>query len=277
MARVQGLDYVEFVGTGTVATAILFASVFATMFGTFVKREYQRTYDAILAAATLSDRYITDRQLPDKAIDLMDEAASRIRMEVESKPEEIESLDRRILRLKIEREGLRRETDAASVDRLQTLEGELANLEQQSAELTTRWQAEKDKIAGEAKLKEQLDAARIQPVTRMDVSGDASGAIRTRRPVFFGTERGFLDVPVYNFGASADFTHCQPWRDDVRRYMVEQGVDVVVMSQYQRLAEASTHDPIPLERWQALLPPLLDSLRAEPRFQAVVRERGAPA
>lgn len=120
------------------------------------------TDGALVSAATLSNRYITDRFLPDKAIDLMDEAASRIRMEVESKPEEIESLDRRILRLKIEREGLRRETDAASVDRLETLEGELANLEQQSAELTTRWQAEKDKIAGEAKLKEQLDAARLE-------------------------------------------------------------------------------------------------------------------
>jgi ATP-dependent Clp protease ATP-binding subunit ClpB len=117
---------------------------------------------ALVAASTLSNRYITDRFLPDKAIDLMDEAASRIRMEVESKPEEIETLDRRILRLKIEREGLKRETDAASLDRLQTLEGELANLEQQSAELTTRWQAEKDKIAGEAKLKEQLDAARLE-------------------------------------------------------------------------------------------------------------------
>ncbi len=120
------------------------------------------TDGALVSAATLSNRYITDRFLPDKAIDLMDEAASRIRMEVESKPEEIESLDRRILRLKIEREGLRRETDAASVDRLETLEGELANLERQSAELTTRWQAEKDKIAGEAKLKEQLDAARLE-------------------------------------------------------------------------------------------------------------------
>ena len=120
------------------------------------------TDGALVSAATLSNRYITDRFLPDKAIDLMDEAASRIRMEVESKPEEIETLDRRILRLKIEREGLKRETDAASVDRLETLEGELANLEQQSAELTARWQAEKDKIAGEAKLKEQLDAARLE-------------------------------------------------------------------------------------------------------------------
>ena len=117
---------------------------------------------AIVAAATLSNRYITDRFLPDKAIDLMDEAASRIRMEVESKPEEIEALDRRIIQLKIEREALRRETDAASRDRLGTLEGELANLEQQSSELTQRWQAEKDKISAEARLKEQLDAARLE-------------------------------------------------------------------------------------------------------------------
>ena len=116
---------------------------------------------AIVSAATLSNRYITDRFLPDKAIDLMDEAASRIRMEVESKPEEIETLDRRIIQLKIEREALKKETDAASRDRLVSLDAELANLEQQSSELTARWQAEKDKIAGEAKLKEQLDAARL--------------------------------------------------------------------------------------------------------------------
>jgi ATP-dependent Clp protease ATP-binding subunit ClpB len=119
------------------------------------------TDGAIVAAATLSNRYITDRFLPDKAIDLMDEAASRIRMEVESKPEEIETLDRRILRLKIEREALRREQDDASRDRLGTLERDLAGLEEQSAALTTRWQGEKDKIGAEAKLKEQLDAARI--------------------------------------------------------------------------------------------------------------------
>ena len=117
---------------------------------------------AIVAAATLSNRYISDRFLPDKAIDLMDEAASRIRMEVESKPEEIENLDRRIIQLKIEREALKKENDKASKDRLGTLEAELANLEQQSAELTQRWQAEKEKIAGEAKIKEQLDAARIE-------------------------------------------------------------------------------------------------------------------
>jgi ATP-dependent Clp protease ATP-binding subunit ClpB len=120
------------------------------------------TDGAIVAAATLSNRYITDRFLPDKAIDLMDEAASRIRMEVESKPEEIENLDRRIIQLKIEREALKKEQDAASKDRLSKLESELANLEQQSSELTQRWQAEKEKIGAEAKLKEQLDGARLE-------------------------------------------------------------------------------------------------------------------
>ncbi|MDR6113999.1 MULTISPECIES: ATP-dependent chaperone ClpB [unclassified Sphingomonas] len=133
------------------------------------------TDGALVAAATLSNRYITDRFLPDKAIDLMDEAASRIRMEVESKPEEIETLDRRILRLKIEREGLRRESDAASIDRLGHLEEELANLEEQSHALTQRWQAEKDKIAGEAKLKEQLDQARIE-LDQAQRSGDLARA-----------------------------------------------------------------------------------------------------
>ncbi|MFM5894125.1 MAG: ATP-dependent chaperone ClpB, partial [Novosphingobium sp.] len=118
--------------------------------------------NAIVAAATLSHRYIADRFLPDKAIDLMDEAASRIRMEVESKPEEIEVLDRRIIQLKIEEMALAKESDQASKDRLATLRAELANLEQQSAELTTRWQGERDKIAAEGKIKEALDAARIE-------------------------------------------------------------------------------------------------------------------
>ncbi|MFA7604739.1 MAG: AAA family ATPase, partial [Novosphingobium sp.] len=118
--------------------------------------------NAIVAAATLSNRYIADRFLPDKAIDLMDEAASRIRMEVESKPEEIENLDRRIIQLKIEEMALAKETDQPSKDRLAALRDELANLEQQSSELTTRWQNERDKIASEGKIKEALDAARIE-------------------------------------------------------------------------------------------------------------------
>ncbi|MDP9056304.1 MAG: ATP-dependent chaperone ClpB [Pseudomonadota bacterium] len=120
------------------------------------------TDGAIVAAATLSNRYIADRFLPDKAIDLMDEAASRIRMEVESKPEEIEGLDRRIIQLKIEEMALAKESDQASRDRLATLRADLANFEQQSAELTTRWQNERDKIAAEGRVKEQLDAARIE-------------------------------------------------------------------------------------------------------------------
>src|SRR6185369_10865055 len=120
------------------------------------------TDGAIVAAATLSNRYIADRFLPDKAIDLMDEAASRIRMEVESKPEEIEKLDRRIIQLKIEEQALAKESDQPSKDRLAALREELANLEQQNAELTTRWQNERDKIAAEGKIKEQLDAARVE-------------------------------------------------------------------------------------------------------------------
>ncbi len=130
---------------------------------------------AIVAAATLGNRYITDRFLPDKAIDLMDEAASRIRMEVELKPEEIENLDRRIIQLKIEREALKKEQDRASKDRLAKLEEELANLEQQSSELTQRWQAEKEKISAEAKLKEQLDHARIE-LEQAQRSGDLAKA-----------------------------------------------------------------------------------------------------
>ena len=133
------------------------------------------TDGAIVAASTLSNRYITDRFLPDKAIDLMDEAASRIRMEVESKPEAIENLDRRIIQLKIEREALKRETDAASVDRLSNLEAELADLEEQSDALTMRWQGEKDKIGASAKLKEQLDAARLE-LDQAQRSGDLARA-----------------------------------------------------------------------------------------------------
>jgi ATP-dependent Clp protease ATP-binding subunit ClpB len=120
------------------------------------------TDSALVAAATLSDRYITDRFLPDKAIDLMDEAASRIRMEVDSKPSELDELDRRIIQLKIEREALKKETDKASKDRLEKLAKELVGLEEKSAELTAKWQAEKNRLGGAQKLKEQLDQARIE-------------------------------------------------------------------------------------------------------------------
>src|SRR5205085_4274702 len=101
------------------------------------------TDGAIVAAATLSHRYITDRFLPDKAIDLMDEAGSRLRMQVDSKPEELDELDRRIMQLEIEREALKKETDTSSRDRLKALEGEVADLKEKSASLTARWQEEK--------------------------------------------------------------------------------------------------------------------------------------
>ena len=117
---------------------------------------------ALVAAATLSHRYITDRFLPDKAIDLMDEAASRLRMEVDSKPEELDALDRQILQLQIEAEALKKEDDAASKDRLARLELELADLQEQSAAMTARWQAERDKLESARSLKEQLDQARAE-------------------------------------------------------------------------------------------------------------------
>ena len=120
------------------------------------------TDGALVAAATLSNRYIADRFLPDKAIDLMDEAASRLRMQVDSKPEELDELDRRLLQLKIEREALKREDDQASRDRLVKLEKEIADLQERSDAMTTAWHAEKDRLLETQKLKEQLDAARSE-------------------------------------------------------------------------------------------------------------------
>ncbi|MDR7145519.1 ATP-dependent chaperone ClpB [Rhizobium sp. BE258] len=115
---------------------------------------------SLVAAATLSNRYITDRFLPDKAIDLMDEAAARLRMQVDSKPEELDELDRRIMQLKIEREALKKETDVASADRLKRLETELTDLEEEADALTARWQSEKQKLGLAADIKKQLDEAR---------------------------------------------------------------------------------------------------------------------
>src|ERR1700730_18259357 len=118
------------------------------------------TDSALVAAATLSNRYITDRFLPDKAIDLVDEAAARLKMQVDSKPEELDSMDREIIQLKIEREALKKESDPASRDRLERLEKELAELEERAASLTARWKAEKDKLSEAQKLKTDLDQAR---------------------------------------------------------------------------------------------------------------------
>ncbi len=120
------------------------------------------TDGALVAAATLSNRYITDRFLPDKAIDLIDEAASRLRMEVDSKPEELDELDRRLMQLRIEREALRKEPDAASRERLERLEGEITDLAARSDAMTGAWKAEKDRMAGTQKLQEQLEQARLE-------------------------------------------------------------------------------------------------------------------
>jgi ATP-dependent Clp protease ATP-binding subunit ClpB len=117
---------------------------------------------ALVAAATLSNRYITDRFLPDKAIDLVDEASARLRMQVDSKPEELDSIDREIVRLKIEQEALKKENDPGSKDRLQRLEKDLADLEEKSVALTAKWQGEKDKLNRAQKLKEDLDKARVE-------------------------------------------------------------------------------------------------------------------
>ncbi len=120
------------------------------------------TDGAIVAAATLSNRYITDRFLPDKAIDLIDEAAARLRMEADSKPEEVDEIDRRVVQLKIEQAALKKERDKASQERLAKLSGELAALEEKAAELTARWRAEKEQLASAQRLKEQLEQARAE-------------------------------------------------------------------------------------------------------------------
>jgi ATP-dependent Clp protease ATP-binding subunit ClpB len=161
---------------------------------------------AIVAAATLSNRYISDRFLPDKAIDLIDEAASRMRMEVDSKPEEIDELDRKLIQLKIEQSALKKETDAASKERLAKLGAEIAELDARSAELNARWQAEKEVLAGAQKLKERLDQARgeleiAQREGRLERAGElAYGVIpeieRTLEQAEGAERRGMLNEEV---------------------------------------------------------------------------------
>lgn len=146
------------------------------------------TDGALVSAATLSNRYITDRFLPDKAIDLMDEAASRLRMETESKPEKIDELDRRIVQLKIEREALKKEKDEGSKTRLTDIEKELADLEQTSAELTARWQSERERIAGEKTSIEQLDRARME-LEQAERAGDFARAGELQHGVIPDLER----------------------------------------------------------------------------------------
>ncbi|MCA3350436.1 MAG: ATP-dependent chaperone ClpB [Roseomonas sp.] len=148
---------------------------------------------ALVAAATLSNRYITDRFLPDKAIDLVDEASSRLRMQVDSKPEELDAIDRDLMRLKIEREALKKEDDAASRDRLAKLEKELAELEESSAAMTTRWESEKGKVVESQKLKEELDKARTE-VELAQRRGDLTKASELLYGVIPGIEKKLADA-----------------------------------------------------------------------------------
>ncbi|MCA3427647.1 MAG: AAA family ATPase, partial [Roseomonas sp.] len=148
---------------------------------------------ALVAAATLSNRYITDRFLPDKAIDLVDEASSRLRMQVDSKPEELDAIDRDLMRLKIEREALKKEDDAASRDRLAKLEKELAELEESSAAMTARWESEKGKVVESQKLKEELDKARTE-VELAQRRGDLTKASELLYGVIPGIEKKLADA-----------------------------------------------------------------------------------
>lgn len=143
---------------------------------------------AVVSAAALSNRYISDRFLPDKAIDLMDEAASRLRMEIDSKPEEIDELDRRLIQLKIEREALKKEVDDASKERLKKLEKEVAGLEEKSTALTAEWEGEKQALAGATRIKEELDQARIQ-VERVMREGRYEEAGKLQYEVIPGLEK----------------------------------------------------------------------------------------
>jgi ATP-dependent Clp protease ATP-binding subunit ClpB len=151
------------------------------------------TDSAIVAAAQLSNRYIADRFLPDKAIDLMDEAASRLRMQVDSKPEELDELDRRVVQLKIEREALKKETDKASKDRLEHLEKDLAELEQQSAVLTAKWKEEKQSVQDVQSLKDRLDKARAE-VAIAQRRGEYARAGELQYGVIPGLEKQLQDI-----------------------------------------------------------------------------------
>ena len=151
------------------------------------------TDSALVAAATLSNRYITDRFLPDKAIDLVDEASSRLRMQVDSKPEELDAIDRDLMQMMIEREALKKETDAASKDRLAKLEKGIAELEERSKALTARWQAEKQKLGSAQKLKEELEQARIE-LEQAQRKGNLGRAGELRYGVIPDLEKRLADV-----------------------------------------------------------------------------------
>jgi len=172
-----------------------------------IKEKYEQHHgvrimdSSLVAAATLSNRYITDRFLPDKAIDLVDEAASRLRMQVDSKPEELDNIDREVIRLKIEAEALKKETDSASKDRLQRLEKELADLEEQSAAITARWKSEKDKLGRAAELKKKLDDARTE-LAQAQRQGQYQRAGELAYGLIPGLEKEVAELEAKGDGAS---------------------------------------------------------------------------
>src|SRR5277367_987247 len=224
---------------------------------------------AIVAAATLSNRYITDRFLPDKAIDLIDEASSRVRMAVDSKPEELDEIDRRIVQLKIEREALTKEHDAASKRRLEALEDELNELEGQSAEITARWRAEKDKVGQAAQAREALDRLRAE-LTAAQRRGDlqraseiAYGEIPKLEKRLADEEKGdthsltpevvdaeqiaavvsrWTGVPVEKM-LEGERDKLLRMEDDLRKRVVGQEEALVAVSDAVRRARAGLNDP----------------------------------
>jgi ATP-dependent Clp protease ATP-binding subunit ClpB len=211
------------------------------------------TDGALVAAATLSNRYITDRFLPDKAIDLMDEAASRLRMEVDSKPEELDELDRRLIQLKIEREALKREDDAASRDRLGKLEHELADIEERSTAMTAAWKSETEKVSDTQKLKEKLDHARSE-VEIAQRSGDLAKASELLYGVIPDLQRQIegsqADGKLVNEAVTAEqiagvvsrWTGV-PMEDELRGRVVGQEDALKAVSNAVRRARAGLGDP----------------------------------
>ncbi|MDE2319617.1 MAG: ATP-dependent chaperone ClpB [Rhodospirillales bacterium] len=224
------------------------------------------TDSALVAAATLSNRYITDRFLPDKAIDLMDEAASRLRMQVDSKPEALDELDRRLMQLKIEREALRKETDAASRERLEKLDFELGELEERSNEMSAKWQAEKAQLADVQKVKELLDQARneVELAQRKGDLGKASELLYGRIPelekqlsaqqdgqmvneavteeAIAAVVSRWTGVPMEKMleGERAKLLHME---DNLRQRVVGQEAALVAVSNAVRRARAGLQDP----------------------------------
>ncbi|HXQ14873.1 MAG TPA: ATP-dependent chaperone ClpB [Caulobacteraceae bacterium] len=224
---------------------------------------------AIVAAATLSNRYIADRFLPDKAIDLIDEAASRVRMAVDSKPEELDEIDRRIVQLKIEREALKKEHDAASKARLEKLEDELDDLEGQSEEMTARWRAEKDKVGQAAQAREALDRLRAElaaaqrrgdlqraseiaygeiPKLEKRLAEEEQGDARALTPEVVDAEQiaavvsRWTGVPVEKM-LEGEREKLLRMEDDLRKRVVGQEEALIAVSDAVRRARAGLNDP----------------------------------